>query len=87
MTIAIVKHLEADMATAHKAGNDHAFTVARNRRQAIWNYRDGSIDLAKTQYILGKTQAARTDEDGNVFVAADTVCRTCAAWKGDITDE
>jgi|1_EtaG_2_1085319.scaffolds.fasta_scaffold144632_2 hypothetical protein len=86
MTIKIVQHLEQEMAAAHEAGDDHAFTVARNRRQAVWNYRDGNADLGKTQYLLGKMQPARKDDEGKVLVAADTACEVCTAWDGDVLE-
>tara|TARA_Y100000034_G_scaffold92187_1_gene111334 strand:+ start:292 stop:537 length:246 start_codon:yes stop_codon:yes gene_type:complete len=54
MASAIVKHLEEEMATAFEAGDDHVFTVARNRREAYWRFRDGTMSLETAKKVMTK---------------------------------
>ncbi len=82
MTIAIVKHLETDMAAAFKANDDHAFTVASNKRENVWRYRDGveGYTLERVKYAMTKVPKAPRGQ------AAEKPCAVCARWTGDITD-
>lgn len=81
MTIAIVQHLEKDMATAFEAGDDRVFTAARNKRENVWRYRDSAegYTLERVKYALTKVSQVPRGQK------AESPCPACANWDGDVT--
>lgn len=76
MATALELHLEAVMAAAFEAGNDHAFTVARNRREVLWKYRDGIMSLEDAKRAMAKIPGG----------TREVIASEVKNWDGDLTE-